>query len=335
MNYDVFISYSRKDIAVADRICAAFDRAGITYFIDRQGISGGMEFPRVLANAIKESQLFLFLASENSYQSIFTIKEVTFAIIKKKKTLIPYIIDNSLLPDDLLLAFANINVRNINEHPINTVLVDDVLQLLGRGNPAREEEERKKREEAERRARVEAERKAKEEAERKAREEAARKAKEERERRAREEAVRKIREDAERREALEEAARRAREESKRKAQEEADRRAREEAARKARAAAARRAQIERAERVSQKQGDKYEQIPWYKKILYILGGSTVFGLFIAAICQWEWGWDGFLGAFFAGVGLSWPFLFKKYNTGCIVWIVDFILLCIIAFKFHL
>ena len=51
MNCDVFISYSRKDMAVADRICAAFDKAGISYFIDRQGIGGGMEFPREIGRA--------------------------------------------------------------------------------------------------------------------------------------------------------------------------------------------------------------------------------------------------------------------------------------------
>lgn len=66
--YDVFISYSRKDTDVADRICRAFDEEGISYFIDRQGIGGGMEFPAVLAKAIKESVVFLFLASKYSYE---------------------------------------------------------------------------------------------------------------------------------------------------------------------------------------------------------------------------------------------------------------------------
>ena len=36
--YDVFISYSRKDSAIADEICKAFDQVGITYFIDREEI---------------------------------------------------------------------------------------------------------------------------------------------------------------------------------------------------------------------------------------------------------------------------------------------------------
>jgi len=76
--YDIFISYSRKDMAVADRICNAFKQQGITYFIDRQGITGGMEFPALLAKAIKESRMFLFLASENSYASKFTQSEIIF-----------------------------------------------------------------------------------------------------------------------------------------------------------------------------------------------------------------------------------------------------------------
>jgi hypothetical protein len=66
MAHDVFISYSRKDTEVADRICEVFDKVGISYFIDRQGIGGGLEFPLVLAENIVSSKLFLFLASENS-----------------------------------------------------------------------------------------------------------------------------------------------------------------------------------------------------------------------------------------------------------------------------
>ena len=133
MTYDVFISYSRKDTAVADRICAAFDRAGISYFIDRQGIAGGMEFPKILAPAIKESEVFLLLASENAYQSPFTTREILYAFNKKRgEKMLPYIIDGSVLPDDVEFVFSSTNWRTMREHPIDPVLVDDVLRLLGR-----------------------------------------------------------------------------------------------------------------------------------------------------------------------------------------------------------
>ncbi len=131
--YDVFISYSRKDTAVADAIIAAFEDAGITYFIDRQGIGGGIEFPAVLSKAIRESTVFLFLASKNSYQSKFTQSEIVYAFNKKQKQdIIPYIIDGSKMPEELEFTFSAINWRNIKEHPIETTLVNDVLLKIGK-----------------------------------------------------------------------------------------------------------------------------------------------------------------------------------------------------------
>lgn len=131
--YDVFISYSRKDTIIADQIVQAFEREGISFFIDRRGITGGMEFPTVLAAAIRESKIFLFLASKNSYVSKFTQKEIVYAFNKKEsQDIIPYIIDGSKLPEQLEFTFSDINWRRIEQHPIDTVLIDDVLFKLGR-----------------------------------------------------------------------------------------------------------------------------------------------------------------------------------------------------------
>lgn len=131
--YDVFISYSRKDTDIADHICSTLQSNGISYFIDRQGIGGGMEFPVVLAQAIRNSPLFLFLASKNSYSSKFTINEITYAFNKKERNqILPYIIDGSALPEDFEFVFAGINIRTIKDHPIVETLVPDLLKLLGR-----------------------------------------------------------------------------------------------------------------------------------------------------------------------------------------------------------
>lgn len=140
--YDVFISYSRKDASIADKITAAFDNAGITYFIDREGISGGMEFPAVIAKAIRESHIFLFLASKNSYESRFTQSEIVYAFNKKQKqNIIPYIIDGSKMPDELEFTFSAINWRRIEEHPIDTTLVDDIFLKIGKSRKPSEEAE--------------------------------------------------------------------------------------------------------------------------------------------------------------------------------------------------
>ena len=106
MKYDVFISYSRKDMAIADRVCRAFDEVGIKYFIDRQGIGGAFEFPEVLANAIIDSTTFLLLASDNSYNSKFTMSEVTFAFNKKSKNSVYGYVTYTLFLYLLRLFFA-------------------------------------------------------------------------------------------------------------------------------------------------------------------------------------------------------------------------------------
>ena len=129
--YDIFISYSRKDTDIADKICEALDRTGITYFIDRQDIGGGFEFPVVLAEAILNSKLVLFLASQNSYDSKFTNAELTFAFNEKpKNTILPYIIDGSVMPPALRFVFSSINWREITTTAIEPDLIQDLKALL-------------------------------------------------------------------------------------------------------------------------------------------------------------------------------------------------------------
>ena len=133
--YDVFISYSRKDTLIVNKICDALDEQGIKYFIDRKGLAGGGEFPAELEEAIDSSILVLFIASKNSYSSKFTMGEITCAFNSKEKgNVIPYVIDDSSLLDirGMKLIFSNVNIRNIKNHPIENVLIQDICARLGR-----------------------------------------------------------------------------------------------------------------------------------------------------------------------------------------------------------
>lgn len=133
MKKEVFISYSRLDTDVADSVCRALDRAGISYFIDRQGLGGGMEFPQVLAEAILGCRVFLYLGSANSYSSKFTNSEITYAFNKKERNrIIPYFIDDAPVPAGIEFTFSAINWRHIKTHPIEPNLINDILALLGR-----------------------------------------------------------------------------------------------------------------------------------------------------------------------------------------------------------
>lgn len=130
---DIFISYSRKDTPVVNRICKGLDYQGISYFIDCQGIGGGMEFPERIAEAIMGCRFVLFVASENSYQSRFTSNEVVFAFNRKPAgSVIPYIIDNSSLPQEYAFMFANNNVYTHKKAPVETVLMKTLCDLLSK-----------------------------------------------------------------------------------------------------------------------------------------------------------------------------------------------------------
>ena len=77
--YDIFISYSRRNTPDADKICELFEKEKVSYFIDRQGIPGGSEFPMVLAIAIKSCGIFLCLVSKDSFASKFCQQEIQYA----------------------------------------------------------------------------------------------------------------------------------------------------------------------------------------------------------------------------------------------------------------
>lgn len=132
MKYDVFISYSRKDSEVADKIYRTLEDAGISCFIDKDGISGGADFPLILSEAIMESKMMLFVASENSYKSEFTQKELTFAVSNKgSRFIFPLIVDGSKLPTKLEFLLSDINWRELSlRYRIEKELLEDVRHKL-------------------------------------------------------------------------------------------------------------------------------------------------------------------------------------------------------------
>jgi len=132
MKYDVFISYSRKDTAVVDKIYQTLTADGLTCFIDRTGIDGGADFPIVITQGILDSRLLLFIASKNSYDSDFTKKELTFAVTNKGSSFIfPLIIDGTPLPKSLEFLLSDINWRSLSSsYSIEKELLAEVRKRL-------------------------------------------------------------------------------------------------------------------------------------------------------------------------------------------------------------
>lgn len=128
--YDIFISYSRKDIEVVDSFCSIFDAAGISYWIDREGI-GADSFKSVIVDAIENSTIVVFFSSRNSNQSKWTAREIGVAV-DSDKTIIPIRIDDSPYNKEVKFDLVNLNyydLYNGNSDVLSSILksIDEKL----------------------------------------------------------------------------------------------------------------------------------------------------------------------------------------------------------------
>ncbi len=148
--YNVFISYSTRDYVdgnkniipnnVITKVKSSLREAGITYWFDEEGIYSGDEFAPILARAIKESEVFLFISSESSNKSEWTSSEIATAHAYRKK-IIPFRIDNSVYHESVIMYVARLNTIDyfLNSEKAIERLVESIQDYL---TVKRAEEER-------------------------------------------------------------------------------------------------------------------------------------------------------------------------------------------------
>src|SRR3984893_9069519 len=81
----VFISYSRKDIAFADRLDAALKARGFEPLIDRTEIYAFEEWWKRIEALIVRADTVVFVLSPDSVASEIALKEVSFAASLNKR----------------------------------------------------------------------------------------------------------------------------------------------------------------------------------------------------------------------------------------------------------
>lgn len=114
IQYDVFISYSRKDYKdetghiipdnVVSEIKELLKDNNISYWFDEKGITNGDDFAKKIVANMKKSLIVLFLASHNSNKSkeiSYTSKEISTAI-HLKKHILPVRLDDSEYNESVL-----------------------------------------------------------------------------------------------------------------------------------------------------------------------------------------------------------------------------------------
>jgi TIR domain-containing protein len=103
----IFISYSRKDIAFIRKLAGDLEKAGYDVWWDLTDLRGGDDWPRVIPAAIESSQYVIVVLSPNSAISDWVAKEYTQALDLRKK-----IIPIMLAPSRVPFALNTINYVN-------------------------------------------------------------------------------------------------------------------------------------------------------------------------------------------------------------------------------
>jgi hypothetical protein len=80
MAHDVFISYSARDKAVADAVCATLESRKIRCWIAPRDVLPGRTWPGAVAQAIGQSRVFVLVFSDGSNKSPQVIREVGTAV---------------------------------------------------------------------------------------------------------------------------------------------------------------------------------------------------------------------------------------------------------------
>src|SRR3954447_145355 len=96
----VFISYASADRDRVLPLVDALTRAGIPVWVDREGIHGGANYGREIAEAIKGAAAFVLMASPMSLASRNVKQEVAVAW-EYERPYLPLLLEPVAIPDDL------------------------------------------------------------------------------------------------------------------------------------------------------------------------------------------------------------------------------------------
>lgn len=104
---DVFICYSRKDNNIAHYCSQLLKEINVSAFMDVDSLVAGSVFAETIQRQIVNCKIIVFIISENTMNSEWTIKEIDFAR-QIGKTIIPVLVENTRLEGRLMLLVGDI-----------------------------------------------------------------------------------------------------------------------------------------------------------------------------------------------------------------------------------
>ena len=131
--FDVFISYSRKDLEVVRPIRAELENVGISCWIDIDGIeSGDANFKRKVVPALDSCCAVLFVISVDSQKSEWTGKELGYAS-RHGKRIVPLRFNDAPLVEEFDFDYGGVDIIDWRHPEQRQKLIRDLKKWTSKG----------------------------------------------------------------------------------------------------------------------------------------------------------------------------------------------------------
>ena len=131
MPHDIFISYSRRDLAAVKPIKEALEAAGFSCWMDLDGIESGDEnFKRKIVPALDRCSFVLFFISAYSQKSEWTVKELGYAK-RHGKRVVPLRFNDDLLVGEFDFDYGDANIIDWRKPEQRDKLILDLRRWNG------------------------------------------------------------------------------------------------------------------------------------------------------------------------------------------------------------